>query len=103
VLNAAAAPPSPAVSLGVTGGRLIRRVQPVYPPTARALHLHGTVVLKAGVDVHGRVTRVTVLSGNELLAGAAMSAVRNWRYEPFLVNGVPVANEVVVKVTFVKQ
>lgn len=103
VLSATAAPASldrPLLSRGVTGGKLIKRIEPLYPPSARHLRLSGTVVLKASVDVRGRVGTVTVISGSPLLAGAAVNAVKGWRYEPFLLNGVPIANDVTVRVNF---
>ncbi len=103
VLSAAAAPaslaPAPS-SAGVSGGKLIRKVEPVYPSAARSLRVKGTVVLKASVDVHGRVGNVGLISGNAMLAVAAVNAVKNWRYQPFLLNGVPVPTDVTVKVNF---
>jgi len=104
VLSAPAAAPlletSPPVSQGVTGGKLIRWVEPLYPQAARNLRLSGAVVLKATVDTRGRVGQVRVISGSPLLAAAAVNAVKGWRYQPFLLNGKPITAEVDVKVNF---
>ena len=79
------------VSQGVTGGKLTHRVDPVYPAEGRLQHVEGAVVLDALVGEDGRVKQVRVTSGSPTLARAAMDAVRQWRYEPYLLNGRPVA------------
>jgi protein TonB len=79
------------VSQGVTGGKLAHRVDPVYPADGRLQRLEGAVVLDALVGEDGRVKQVQVTSGSPVLARAAMDAVRQWRYEPYLLNGRPVA------------
>lgn len=61
--------------------RLLRRVDPAYPPTAIAQHLQGPVVLDVKVMSDGNVSDVVVRSGNPLLAGAAIQAVRQWRFQ----------------------
>jgi TonB family protein len=103
VLSAPAAAPSlepPPVSQGVTGGKLIARVEPQYPPAARHLGVRGEVVVQASVDARGRVVHVTVLRGAAVLAGAAVAAIKRWRWEPLLVNGVPTPTQVTVHVKF---
>jgi protein TonB len=79
------------VSQGVTGGKLTHRVDPVYPAEGRVQRLEGAVVLDALVGEDGRVKQVQVTSGPPTLAKAAMDAVRQWKYEPYLLNGRPVA------------
>jgi periplasmic protein TonB len=79
------------VSQGVTGGRLTHKVDPTYPTEARSQHLEGAVMLDALVGEDGNVHEVSVTSGPPLLAKAAMQAVRQWRYQPFLLNGRPVS------------
>jgi len=79
------------VSQGVTGGRLTRKVDPVYPSEARVQRVEGAVVLDALVGEDGNVRDVEVNSGPALLAKAAAQAVKRWRYEPFQLNGKPVA------------
>jgi periplasmic protein TonB len=79
------------VSQGVTGGRVMRRVDPFYPNDARVKRIEGAVTLDALVGEDGRVKQVQVTSGPPTLARAAAEAVRQWRYEPYLLNGKPVA------------
>jgi protein TonB len=79
------------VSQGVTGGRLTHKVEPIYPSEARLQRVEGAVVLDVLVGEDGNVHGVQVTSGQPLLAKAAASAVRQWRYQPFQLNGKPVA------------
>jgi TonB family protein len=79
------------VSQGVTGGRLTHKVEPIYPSEARLQRVEGAVMLDVLVGEDGNVHAVQVTSGQPLLAKAAASAVRQWRYQPFELNGRPVA------------
>jgi TonB family protein len=79
------------VSQGVTGGRLSHKVDPTYPPEARVQRVEGAVILDALVGEDGNVREVTITSGPPLLARAAAQAVKRWRYQPFQLNGKPVA------------
>jgi TonB family protein len=79
------------VSQGVTGGRLTRKVDPTYPREARVQRIEGAVMLDALVGEDGNVHEVTVTSGPPLLARAAAQAVKQWRYQPFQLNGKPVS------------
>jgi TonB family protein len=79
------------VSQGVTGGRLSRKIDPIYPSEARVQRLEGAVMLDALVGEDGNVREVAVTSGPPLLAKAAVQAVKQWRYQPFLLNGKPVS------------
>lgn len=88
-------------SEGVMAGALVHKVDPVYPPVARAIHLAGTVRLRAIISDQGRVENLEVLSGSPILAGAAVAAVRQWRYRPTLLNGEPVEVETYITVRFV--
>lgn len=88
-------------SEGVMEASLIHRVQPAYPPIARAMHLSGTVILHAVIGADGAVHRLTVLSGNLILARAAAEAVGEWRYRPTLLSGVAVEVETEITVRFV--
>jgi len=81
--------------------RLIRRVEPRYPEIARVANVHGLVILEAMTDIHGRVTDVRVLRSIPLLDEAAIEAVRQWIYEPLLVNGRPRPVTFTVTVRFV--
>ena len=88
------------VSQGVTGGELIRRVSPIYPSQARSQRLEGTVVLAATVMEDGTVRDVKVVQGPPVLAQPAVDAVKRWRYQPFVLDGKPVKNSVVINIDF---
>jgi protein TonB len=75
-------------------------VQPQYPALARQTHLSGTVIVDAVIDEHGNVVGARALSGHPLLIPAALNAVLQWKYEPTLLNGTPVAVEMEVTVHF---
>ena len=80
--------------------RQIYSVQPEYPPLARQAHVWGTVVVNAVIDEHGNVVQAHALNGHPLLIPAALNAVLQWKYEPTLLNGTPVAVEMEVTVYF---
>jgi TonB family protein len=89
------------VSVGVMEARLIQRVEPTYPESARLLHMSGVVQLRAIIGTDGRVRELTALSGNPILANAAQAAVRQWRYLPTFLDNQPVEVETFITVTFV--
>jgi TonB family protein len=95
--------PAPPAVWAITPPRLIRKVSPPYPPAAIAARVGGAVVVAAATDVYGRVSEARVVSGHPLLNAAALEAVRDWLYEPYLVNGVPKAVRFTVTVTFVLE
>lgn len=88
------------ISMGVTGGKQIRKVQPVYPQAARTMRLGGIVTVRAHVDRSGNVTKVDIVKGHPMLIAAALDAVRRWKYQPFLLNGQPIENDINVDVRF---
>lgn len=100
VLGAPVAAPmlEPAKVSHITGGKLIKRSDPVYP--SGAMGMHGEVVLKATINREGKVTAVQTVKGPAVLAQAAAAAVRNWRYEPFVLNGTPIEVENTIVVNF---
>jgi TonB family protein len=73
----------------VRAPKLVREVDPVYPEAARRAGVEGMVILEATADTYGRVTAVKVLRGVEALNQAALDAVRQWVYEPMIVDGKP--------------
>ena len=75
-------------------------VAPVYPPIAIQARSEGTVILEAVIDETGTVKDVTVLRSVPLLDRSAIDAVKQWRYSPTRLNGVPVAIVMTVSVTF---
>lgn len=82
-------------------GNLILRVQPDYPVLARQVRVQGQVVLRAMISREGTIERLQVLSGHPMLVKAAVDAVQQWRYRPYVLNGEPVEVETEVKVNFV--
>lgn len=85
----------------VTAPTLLRRVEPVYPNIAVAGRIEGIVILEAVVDEAGRVTDVRVLRGaHALLDREAIDAVRQWRYTPVILNGIPVRVILTVTLSF---
>ena len=91
-------PPPKRIRVGgsVQRANLIRQVRPVYPPLARQARIQGTVKLTAIIAKDGTIQKLEVLSGHPLLIPSALSAVKQWRYRPTLLNGQPV--EVVTQV-----
>ena len=79
---------------------LLKRVDPVYPAVARAAHVTGSVVLHAIISKEGKVVEVTAVSGPDLLRSAAVAAVSQWVYKPYLLNGTPTAMDTLVIVNF---
>ncbi len=88
------------VSSGIEEGLLIRDVKPLYPRLAQAAGVQGEVVLQAVIGKDGRIENLHALSGNPLLVKAALDAVQQWRYRPYLLNGQPVEVETQITVRF---
>ena len=88
------------VSQGVSRGLLVYKVQPVYPPAARREGVQGTVVLRAVISKEGRIADLRLISGAEELAPAAIGAVQQWRYKPYLLMGKPVEVDTEILVNF---
>jgi protein TonB len=88
------------VSTGVSTGNLIRRVQPNYPPLARQARVQGSVLLEATISENGDIVDLHVVSGHPMLVTAAVEAVKQWKYRPYLLNGLPVSVQTQVQVNF---
>jgi protein TonB len=88
------------VSQGVSNGLLIRKVQPAYPPLARQARIQGQVLLQAQISKDGTIENLQLISGHPMLAPAAIEAVKQWRYKPYMLNGEPVAVDTQVVVNF---
>jgi protein TonB len=88
------------VSEGVTQGLLIKKIAPLYPATALKLRKQGAVELLATVSKTGTIAKVRVLSGESILAQAAVDAVRQWKYRPFLLNAEPVEIQTQITINF---
>jgi protein TonB len=87
----------------VTGGILEHKVLPVYPAQARGMRLEGNVVLEAMVTEQRRVEDLKAISGNPLLAQAALDAVSKWRYSSYMLNDKPIRRETRITISFVAQ
>ncbi len=84
----------------VQQGRLISMVRPVYPPVAAASQVEGTITLKAVISKDGQVKELHYVSGPSLLSNAALDAVRQWHYQPTLLDGNPVEVETTILLVF---
>lgn len=81
-------------------GALVQQVEPVYPAPARITRVQGTVQLAAVIGRDGTIRDLRVISGHPMLVRAAVDAVRQWRYRPYILNGQPVEVETQISVNF---
>lgn len=88
------------ISQGVSQELLIKKVPPVYPPNALRIRMEGSVQLQATISKKGDVSSVKVIKGNDLLAHAALEAVKQWKYKPYLLDGAPVECQTQITVDF---
>lgn len=79
---------------------LITKVSPDYPPLARQARIQGSVILRVHINKSGDVESMQLISGHPMLAPAAVEAVKQWKYKPYLLNGEPIAVETSVTVNF---
>jgi TonB family protein len=103
----AAAVPSVAGDIGrirvggnVQAARIVNKVQPVYPEAARQARIDGVVRLHTIIAKDGSISQLEVISGHPLLVQAALDAVRQWVYQPTLLEGRPVEVDTVIDVIF---
>jgi len=82
-------------------GSLIRRVEPLYPQLARVARVQGPVVLEAIISKDGTMQNLQLISGHPLLVPAAIAAVSQWRYRPYILNGAAIEVETRITVNFV--
>lgn len=88
------------VSQGVSLGMLQSQVEPVYPMIARRARVQGRVTLHAIISAHGGIESLQVVDGHPMLVSAAIDAVKQWRYKPYMLDGQPVEVETTVFVNF---
>jgi periplasmic protein TonB len=97
-------PPAPQAPIrlhsGIRAPQRLVDVRPIYPAIAHSAHVQGVVIIEATIDEHGDVIRAQVLRSIPLLDGAALGAVRQWRFSPTLLNGVAVPIVMTVTVNF---
>jgi TonB family protein len=88
------------VSQGATQGMVVSKVQPSYPPDARAARIQGSVIIAVVIDKNGNIESERLISGHPMLAPAAMDAVKQWKYRPYILNGNPVEVDTQITVNF---
>jgi len=88
------------VSAGVMAGQVLTRVNPIYPPDAKAAHVEGAVVLHAVISKTGEVRDLYVVSGPAELQASALDAIGQWIYKPYLLNGQPTEVETTITVNY---
>jgi len=81
-------------------GDLIHKVLPTYPPLARSVRIQGQVVLQAVISKQGAIENLRMVAGHPMLVPAAIEAVRQWRYRPYVLNNEPVEVETQITVNF---
>ena len=89
-----------AVSEEAARAMLVHTVDPVYPPEGLAQRLHGAVVLQAVVGRDGSVEDLKIVRGYFVLGRAAIAAVKQWRFQPYSVNGHAAATQTVITINF---
>jgi len=88
------------ISDGVSAGNLIAPIRPEYPQIARITHTEGTVVIDAIISRSGTIESAHVLNGPQMLQAAALAAVRQARYRPFLLDGQPTEVQTTITIVF---
>jgi protein TonB len=96
----ASAPKRVKVSEGVSVGMLLTPIRPAYPPIAKAAGVQGTVVIEATISKAGTIESLHVVSGPEMLRGAAIEAIQSARYRPYRLNGEPTEVQTTITLNF---
>jgi len=91
------------VAEGVMDKMIVNKVQPAYPPLARQARIQGVVLLQVLIGKTGDIENIQLISGHPMLAPAAIDAVKQWKYRPFLLNGEAVNVETKLMVNFVLE
>ena len=95
-----ATPKSLTISSGVATGLLLTHPTPTYPAIAKAAGVSGTVVLAATISKSGAIQNLRVLSGNPMLQQAAITAVQQWQYRPYMLNNQPIEVDTTINIVF---
>jgi len=88
------------ISEKVAQALAIKKIPPNYPKDARQAGIQGSVVMKAAIDTNGDVVNLNLIQGHPKLVPAAIEAVKQWKYKPYLLNGQPVNVETQITVNF---
>jgi protein TonB len=106
IIGSAAPPPKVAtpqklrISTGVAEGLKVHDVTPAYPQMARIAHIQGDVLLQATISKAGVIENLRAVQGHPILIQAAMDAVKQWKYKPYILNGEAVEVETTIRVQF---
>jgi periplasmic protein TonB len=100
IVPARPVPVKPLLVSHLAEANLLHKVQPVYPALAREGRIQGAVELRAIISKTGAIENLTVVRGHPMLAPAAVEAVKQWRYRPYLLNGEPIEVETDITVNF---
>jgi TonB family protein len=102
VLRALSTAPALRIRVGgaVQQAKLVQQVSPAYPTDARASRTQGVISLHVVIGTDGSMKQVDVVRGDPLLAKAAVDAVKQWRYQPTLLEGDPVEVDTMIDITF---
>jgi protein TonB len=106
IIGSAAPPPKVAtpqklrISTGVAEGLKVHDVTPAYPQMARIAHIQGDVLLQATISKGGVIENLRAVQGHPILIQAAMDAVKQWKYKPYILNGEAVEVETTIRVQF---
>jgi periplasmic protein TonB len=95
-----APPPRVTKDLDAANAALIHRVDPVYPQLAKQARIRGVVRFRALLAADGSVQQLQLISGHPLLVQASIDAIKQWKYQPTLVNGQPAEVETEAAVVF---
>jgi periplasmic protein TonB len=93
-------PVKPLLVSHLSEANLLHEVKPVYPPLARQARIQGAVELRAIISKSGTIENLVVVRGHPMLSAAAIEAVRQWRYRPYVLNGEPIEVETEITVNF---
>lgn len=88
------------ISSGVANKNKIKDKAPRYPDEARQERLQGDVLFQVTIDTNGNLVKIKVISGDSILVEAALDAVKQWKYKPYILNGNPVEVETTIKIQF---
>jgi TonB family protein len=80
--------------------KIVRMVEPTFPPEAKARNIFSTVVVQVDVDKAGKPSSVKVVKGDPVITSAVVEAVKKWRWKPLKLNGVAIEVETTISVTF---
>ena len=98
--QATPAPPPIKIAGAIAAGQITSKTAPIYPAAAKAACVQGTVALRAIISKTGAIENLQVVSGPPELYTSALDAVKQWTYEPYLLNGEPVAVETTINVNY---